>query len=81
MASVKHNFEGVHIPLSTRLNIPFFHFMLYGYEDKEITDLLEFGFPIGFVGKLDRPTTTTKNHKGVTEYPTEVRKYLVKEKQ
>ena len=61
LASGKYNFEGVRIPSSTRLNIPFFRFMLYGYEDTEITDLIEFGFPICFVGKLDWHMTTTKS--------------------
>ena len=31
----------------------------------EITDLLEFGFPIGFLGKLDWLTSTTKIIKGL----------------
>ena len=31
LATGKYNFEGVRIPLSTRLNIPFFQFMLYDY--------------------------------------------------
>lgn len=75
-----YNFEGCKIPLKTRLNIPFFRFMLSEYEDKVICDFLEYGFPIGFLGKVKKSSKKIKNHKGVREFPVEVRKYIEKEK-
>ena len=75
-----YNFEGWRIPLQTRLNIPFFRFMLSDYDDLAVCEFLEFGFPIGFLGKVKPRTGTVKNHKGVTEFPVEVRRYLEKEK-
>ena len=45
-----------------------------------MVELLEYGFPIGFSGKLNKSSGPVKNHKGVTEFPNEVLKYLEKEK-
>ena len=44
-ASGLYSFECCKISQRTRLNIPFFQFML---------ELLKYGFPIGFVGKLNK---------------------------
>ena len=54
--------------------------MLSDYDDKIIVDFLEFGFPIWFTGKVNKIASKVKNHKGVTKYPLEVKKYLEKEK-
>ena len=54
--------------------------MLSDYDDKIIIDFLEFGFPIGFTGKVNKIARKVKNHKGYTEYPLEAEKYLEKEK-
>lgn len=51
-ASGLYNFEYCQIPLNTKLNIPFFRFMLSDYKDKHVCELLEYGFPIGFSGKV-----------------------------
>ena len=53
--------------------------MLSDYDDKIVVDFLEFGFPIGFTGKFNNSANKGKNHKGVSEYSLEVRKYLEKE--
>lgn len=45
--SAKYNFEGCKFPLDTDLNIDCFRFMLL---DQSLCDLLEFGFPIGYMG-------------------------------
>ena len=45
-----YNFECCKIPLETKLNIPFFRFMLNDYDDLIVVDFLEYGFPIGFSG-------------------------------
>ena len=78
-SSGRYNFEACHIPLETKLNIEFFRFMLSEYNDKIVVDFLEFGFPKRFTGKFNKSANKGKNHKGVTEYPLEVRKYLEKE--
>lgn len=79
-ASGLYNFEYCQIPLNTKLNIPFFRFMLSDYKDKHVCELLEYGFPIGFSGKVQQLSQNIKNHKGVSEFPTEVRQYLEKER-
>ena len=80
IASGLYNFECCKISLRTRLNIPFFQFMLADYDDVAIVELLKYGFPIGFAGKLSKKQGPIKNHRGVIEYPKEVQKYLEKEK-
>ena len=55
--------------------------MLSDYSDTEVVELLEYGFPIGFSGKLSKNSEPVQNHKGVTQFPDEVQKYLSKEKQ
>ena len=54
--------------------------MLADYEDAAVSELLEYGFLIGFSGKLNKSSVPVKNHKGVTEFPNEVLKYLEKVK-
>ena len=83
--SGKYNFEGCRFPLNTNLNIDYFRFMLDGYSDFEICDFLEFGFPIGYFGKVQQQEFTSlqfvKNHKGAKDFPSEIQKYLNKELQ
>ena len=76
--SGKHNFELCRIPIYSKLNIEFIRRNLLDYEDKQVCDFLEFGWPIGHIGK---PFTSTvrKNHGGATEFPEDINKYLNKE--
>ena len=64
IASGLYNFECCKIALRTRLNIPFFQFMLADYDDVAIVELLKYGFPIGFAGKLNKKQGLIKNHRG-----------------
>ena len=54
--------------------------MLSNYEDKDICTFLEYGFPIGYEN-LDSLSSDkcVQNHKGATEYPIDIDKYLKKE--
>ena len=80
MESGLYKFECCKIPLKTKLNISFFEFMLADYEDAAAVEFLEYGFPIGFSGKLNKSLDSIKTHKGMTEFPNEVQKCLKKEK-
>ena len=51
-----------------------------GYKDKDIVEWLRYGWPSGRLPTLPEPCKTTKNHKGAAEYPTELMKYIQKEK-
>ena len=59
-----YNFECCKIPLRTKLNIPFFQFMLADYEDAAVVELLQYGFPIGFSGKLNKSLVPSRITKG-----------------
>ena len=82
--SGRYNFEGCKIPLKSNLNIDYFRFMLYGYEDEAICDFLEYGFPLGYMGKIQQQNpnsyTFVQNHSGAKQFAEAVQKYLVKEK-
>ena len=56
----------------------------FGCKDLIVCDLIEFGFPIGFVGNEDDFIVTKeiwkyKNYKGAEEYPIQLDDYLLKE--
>ena len=57
--------------------------MLSGYEDEELCDFLEFGFPIGYLGKCQqqnaKSVTFVRNHSGAKDFPSDIQKYLEKE--
>ena len=60
--------------------------MLRDYKDKQVCDLLLYGFPIGFTGDentLERPKEIWKhkNYKGAEEYPVDINNYIEKESQ
>ena len=77
--SGRYNFEGCRIPLRTNLNIDYFRFMLYGYEDEFICDFLEFGFPLGYIGKIQYQNPNSysfvRNHSGAKQFASAVQKY------
>lgn len=82
--SGRYNFEGCKFSLKTHLNIAYFRFMLHGYKDVGLCDLLEFGFPLGYFGTVQRQEpnayTQVKNHCGAKMFPAQVQKFLCKEK-
>ena len=56
------------------------------YKDNDLCDLLEFGFPIGYMGndaiwnrEILRKIWKHKNHTGATEYVQSMLEYLEKE--
>ncbi|WAR09963.1 hypothetical protein MAR_035039 [Mya arenaria] len=56
----------------------------FDYKDTAVCDLLEFGFPIGFVGNEDcfqkcKEAWQYKNYKGAEEFPVQKNAYLRKE--
>ena len=53
---------------------------LEGYQDREITEWLTYGWPTGRLQTLKDPSINHKNYKGVTDYPEALQKYINKEK-
>ena len=84
--SGKPNFLGCRIKVNNRMNIDYMRSLLKDYKDKDICDLLEFGFPLGCreneillkdIQKKDR--LKYRNHKGADDFPEEMLLYLEKE--
>lgn len=82
--SGKYNFEHCKIPVNNKINVEYMRSMLNDYKDLQVCDFLSYGFPIGFKGDesiiphFDQ-IWKYRNHKGATEYPTEINNYLHKE--
>ena len=76
--SGKHNYEDCRIPVKSQLNIEAFKWHLINYHDSLVTEFLEFGWPINCEGLVgDR--TKVSNHRGATEFPGDVDKFLEEE--
>lgn len=74
------NFIGCRSPLDTHLQLDEWERLLENYEDKEVVELLKFGFPISFEGDLDLcEDVVIQNHKGANEQQEFVSCYLEKE--
>ena len=53
--------------------------LLQGYEDAEVVEWIRYGWPSGRLPTLPPPGMSHKNHKGATEYPEHLKKYISKE--
>ena len=72
------NFLGARIPVVSNLNIDNWKFHLKDYWDKQLLDLLEFGFPLDFDTNTVL-TSTEENHASATQFVSHVETYIKKE--
>ena len=73
------NRYGAKIPVQCKWNLEKFEELLQDYEDKEVTEWMKYGWPAGRLPTLPSPAKTFKNHKGATDYPEALKKYIQKE--
>ena len=73
------NRYGARIPIKPIWNLELLEELLQDYEDKEILEWLKYGWPSGRLPTLPEPEKTFKNHKGATDHPLALRKYIKKE--
>ena len=72
---------GARVPVSTKWNLELFEALLSDYKDKEVVEWMRYGWPSGSLPTLSSPVTTNRNHKGATEHPQALQKYIQKEQQ
>ena len=70
---------GARIRVESTWNIELFSSLLADYEDREVVEWLKYGWPTGRLPTLQPPTLNKKNHKGATDYPEQMKKYISKE--
>ena len=70
---------GAKVPVKSAWNLTEFEQLLQEYEDKEVVEWLRYGWPTGRLPTLSPPRQTAKNHKGASEFPEHLKKYIKKE--
>ena len=72
----KQNFEGLRRPIPSDFNFTFLDHALKNYKNKQVVDLLKFGFPLGHNG-THGSKIIPDNHKGAVDW--DLQPYLDKE--
>jgi hypothetical protein len=79
MESEKYfNFDTCRVPVKSGFKVEKFRAMAGDYWDKQLFDLITFGFPLD-VGTQFHPSNHNINHASAINYPDEVNKYVSKE--
>ena len=76
--SEKHNFQGEHISINKSWNIELLHSLLSEYHDKQVVDMLNFGFPVSRNDEVPLEMGG-RNHKGATMFEADIDKYIANE--
>ncbi|CAC5384008.1 unnamed protein product [Mytilus coruscus] len=76
-----YNFDLFKVPVYSKLCIKFWRQELCDYEDQEVCDMLEFGWPLGFDRKFEEfeNNKIAKNHSGARDFAKDIDKYIKKE--
>ena len=82
--SGRYNFQHCRIRVNEKINVDYMRILLRDYQDLQVCDLLEFGFPLGFEGDVDNLSTKDqiwqyKNHTGARDFPDHIIAYILKE--
>ena len=72
------NYMGIRIPVSSKLNIKNWRYYLADYWDKQLVDLLEFGFPLDFDRKCELHSTE-ENHASGRDCAYDIECYIQEE--
>ena len=70
---------GAKRPVKTKWNLELFQELLVEYEDREVVEWIRYGWPTGRLPTLPDPAISGTNHKGATDYPMALSKYIQKE--
>ena len=73
------NVDGLHIPVKSNWNLEYLSKQLVNYTDKEIVQLLQFGFPIECAMLGQGEIKFSKNHAGAEQFPDDIDAYIAKE--
>ena len=76
--SQQHNVDGCKIKIKTPWDIPAWEKHLKDYSDGELINLIKYGFPIECYPK-GGSDKVHRNHKGATDFPDQVQKYIERE--
>ena len=68
----KPNFLGAQVPVQHALNIQAWKRYQHLLEDQTLVPMLEFGFPVGYMGNYTKAT----NHSSATNFPSHVGKFI-----
>ena len=79
-ASNLPNYMSCRIPVNSGLNIPKWRYYLANYWDKQLCDLLEYGFPLDFDRKCPL-NSVEENHTSANENASHISKFLEEELQ
>ena len=77
-ASAIPNYRGARIPLESGLNIEAWRKRAHLISDGSLIDMLQYGFPVGFEGKI-KPKDDLPNHGSAVKFPKDIHKFLDKE--
>lgn len=77
--SGKFNFQEVRVPINTQWNTELLEQLLEGYHDKQVAELLRYGWPVDRNNDVPLPEISGRNHKGATEFPDHIDKYIDRE--
>ena len=77
-ATGKPNFLQARIPIQSQLNVQQWEKALVGYWDRQLLDLLKYGFPLDFNRSCDLGQYTG-NHSSATDFPKDIEAYLQEE--
>ena len=65
--------------VKSRWNLKLFDSLLRNYKDREVVQWLRYGWPTGRLPSLPSPGQCKTNHKGASNYPKQLHKYISKE--
>ena len=77
-ATGKPNFLQARIPIQSQLNVEQWEKALVGYWDRQLLDLLKYGFPLDFNRSCDLGQYTG-NHNSAIDFPKDIEAYLQEE--
>ena len=78
--SKKPNYKGCRLKVPSHINIDYLNSVLKDYSDFKIVEFLTYGWPINYIETTVRPCVP-KNHKGATEFKSEINNYIIRELQ
>lgn len=77
--SGRFNFEGLRIPVHSRWNTDLLSQLLINYHDRQVAELIKYGWPIGRDPSAAITDTIPDNHKGARDFPEHIHEFIAEE--